>query len=159
MFSLLPLLACTVTVSTDTVGLEDGTDTTTGTVDTLTDTGDSGVADSGLDDTGNRRDTGRTTRDTAERPYNVRQDLDAITRLADRLAAAQNDDGSYDWKRAEADPLDPTVGVADLRDATSIFRRYQDERRIARVYVAPADRDRARELLGACRGGRQLPLI
>ncbi|HJN72583.1 MAG TPA: HD domain-containing protein [Myxococcota bacterium] len=58
-----------------------------------------------------------------------------------------------------ADPLDPTVGVADLRDATSIFRRYQDERRIARVYVASEDRDRARKLLGACSGGRQLPLI
>jgi len=57
------------------------------------------------------------------------------------------------------DPLDPTVGVADLRDATSIFKRYRDERRIARIYVAPEHRERATELLRAHGAGRQLSLV
>ncbi|MCP4807352.1 MAG: HD domain-containing protein [Proteobacteria bacterium] len=57
-----------------------------------------------------------------------------------------------------ADPLDPTQGISDLRDATSIFDRYRDERRISRVYVHPDERDRAAAILQTS-PGRQLSLI
>ncbi|MCB9766038.1 MAG: HD domain-containing protein [Alphaproteobacteria bacterium] len=46
----------------------------------------------------------------------------------------------------------PGEQVMGLPDATAIFDRYQDERCIARVYVAPAERERARQALG-------LPLV
>ena len=56
------------------------------------------------------------------------------------------------------DPLDPTAGITDLRDATGIFDKYRDERRISRVYVHPDERDRASALLKTA-PGRQLPLL
>lgn len=72
---------------------------------------------------------------------------------------------AYGRKRSSAppiyvmdDPLDPTQGITDLRDATSIFDRYRDERRISRVYVHPDERDRAAAILKTS-PGRQLKLI
>ncbi|MCB9741900.1 MAG: HD domain-containing protein [Alphaproteobacteria bacterium] len=62
---------------------------------------------------------------------------------------------AFGQKRGSAPPIyviDETrpLGdqVTDLEAATGIFERYQDERCIARVYVAPAERERARAVLG-----------
>jgi HD superfamily phosphohydrolase len=72
----------------------------------------------------------------------------------------------YGQKRSKAPPihvladsLDPTQGVMDLREASNIFERYRDERRIARVYVRPGERDRATAILRTSPPGRQLPLL
>ena len=42
--------------------------------------------------------------------------------------------------------------VSPLEDATAIFERYQDERRISRVYVAPKNKQRAKDVIAAKRG-------
>jgi HD superfamily phosphohydrolase len=46
----------------------------------------------------------------------------------------------------------------DLTRATAIFKRYQDERRIARIYVDPADLERAVKVLGVRSTPGQLSL-
>ncbi len=47
----------------------------------------------------------------------------------------------------------------DLSSATAIFERYQDERRIARLYVHPDDAERARAALGVAPPPEQLTLL
>lgn len=62
----------------------------------------------------------------------------------------------FGQKRDSAPPIFVTGGlsgeaVTPLSEATAIFERYQDERRISRVYVAPSDQGRAKELLSTGR--------
>jgi len=47
----------------------------------------------------------------------------------------------------------------DLSTATAIFERYQDERRIARLYVHPSEVDRAHDVLGVAPMPDQLSLL
>lgn len=47
----------------------------------------------------------------------------------------------------------------DLSSATAIFERYQDERRIARLYVHPSDVERAQGVLGVAPPSEQLTLL
>ena len=58
----------------------------------------------------------------------------------------------FGQKRSSAPPIFVTGGlsgesVTPLREATAIFDRYQDERRISRVYVAPENLQRAKAAL------------
>lgn len=63
---------------------------------------------SGLtDDSGDVADSGGDTGDSGDAAFSVTIDPDALTRLANRMAATQNDDGSWDWQRAYADALTP----------------------------------------------------
>ncbi|MCB9746536.1 MAG: HD domain-containing protein [Alphaproteobacteria bacterium] len=62
---------------------------------------------------------------------------------------------AFGQKRGGAPPIyvidetrPPGEQVTGIEEATGIFERYQDERCIARVYVAPAERERARTVLG-----------
>lgn len=48
----------------------------------------------------------------------------------------------------DAMPASPRHRVSTLAEATDVFHRYADARRISRLYVAPEHVDRARDLLG-----------
>jgi hypothetical protein len=45
------------------------------------------------------------------------------------------------------DAIQGRIKVSPLQDATAIFERYQDERRISRVYVAPENKARAKGVI------------
>jgi len=49
------------------------------------------------------------------------------------------------------DAIEGRQTVSPLQDATAIFERYQDERRISRVYVAPENKVRAKKVIAADR--------
>ncbi|MEC7240159.1 MAG: HD domain-containing protein [Myxococcota bacterium] len=51
------------------------------------------------------------------------------------------------------DAIEGRLEVSPLEDATAIFERYQDERRISRVYVAPENKERAKAVLSRSRRG------
>jgi HD superfamily phosphohydrolase len=50
------------------------------------------------------------------------------------------------------DAIQGRIKVSPLQDATAIFERYQDERRISRVYVAPKNKAVAKTVIAAAAG-------
>ena len=96
--------------------------------------------DAGLDLDGARRELA-TSRTADPRPVATSSRTAGATSSAKRRrSSAEATERMY--------ALMPVESVSDLVEASRVFERYADERRIARLYVAPEDVDRARRILG-----------